>query len=264
MVVAAGGPIAIEVCKILESQDIHARIIEPDEQQCRLLAEYFPKMTILNQEPTDLNFLLAEKVHLSDAFVACTGSNEKNILAAALAKQAGCSEVIAQVADESYASVLRRLGIYFNVSEKIAIANRIHVILEEQSVISVASLYHHRAKILEVKVAADSQIVGIPITDLSKYLPEDFLIALIENRGRIMIAKGSNIFGPWRYSDCDLRSETHSRIKEVILMTFREISRFLGRYLIYFTLILCIPLAVAILYDFFLLSLKPPHGRGLQ
>ena len=35
-------------------------------------------------------------------------------------------------------------------------------------------------------------------------------------------------------------------------MAFREISRFLGRYLIYFTWILCIPFAVAVLYEFFL------------
>ncbi|HSW85867.1 MAG TPA: TrkH family potassium uptake protein [Rhabdochlamydiaceae bacterium] len=43
-------------------------------------------------------------------------------------------------------------------------------------------------------------------------------------------------------------------------MFFREISRILGRYLIYFTLILCIPLGVAIAYDFFLEphSLKVP------
>ena len=68
--------------------------------------------------------------------------------------------------------------------------------MQEESVISVASLYHNQAKIMEIKVSSDSEIVGIPIADLGKYLPEDFLIALIENRGRIMIAKGSNILAP--------------------------------------------------------------------
>jgi trk system potassium uptake protein len=33
-------------------------------------------------------------------------------------------------------------------------------------------------------------------------------------------------------------------------MLFREISRFLGRYLMYFTLILCVPLAIALFYEF--------------
>ncbi len=196
VVIVGGTPVACQVCHILDEEGIHARVIEQDEERCRFLAEHLPRATILNQDPTDLNFLLAEKVHLADAFVACTDSNEKNILAAALAKQSGCSEVIALVSDESYIPLLRRLGIFFTVSEKISVANRIHAILQEDSVISVASLYHNQTKIIEVKVSSDSEIVGIPIADLGKYLPVDFLIALIENRGRIMIAKGSNILAP--------------------------------------------------------------------
>jgi trk system potassium uptake protein TrkA len=196
VVIVGGSAVACQVCQILDEEGIHARVIEQDEEKCRYLAEHLPRATILNQDPTDLNFLLAEKVHLADAFVACTASNEKNILSAALAKQSGCSEVIALVSDESYVPLLRRLGIFFTVSEKISVANRIHAIIQEESVISVASLYHNQAKIIEVKVSSDSEIVGIPIADLGKYLPEDFLIALIENRGRIMIAKGSNILAP--------------------------------------------------------------------
>lgn len=196
VIIAGGSPIAMQVCHILEEEGIHVRLIEQDEGRCRFLAERLPHTTILNQDPTDLNFLSAEKVNLADAFVACTTSNEKNILAAALAKQSGCGEVIALVSDESYVPLLRRLGIFFTVSEKISVANRIQAIVQEESVISVASLYHNRAKIMEVKVSPDSEIVGIPIADLRQHLPEDFLIALIENRGRIMIAKGSNILAP--------------------------------------------------------------------
>ena len=196
VIVVGGTPVAMQVCHVLDEEGIHVRLIEPDEERCKFLAEHLPRTTILNQDPTDSSFLSAEKVHLADAFVACTSSNEKNILSAALAKQAGCSEVIAQVSDESYVPLLRRLGIFFTVSEKVSVANRIHAIMQEESVISVASLYHNQAKIMEIKVSSDSEIVGIPIADLGRYLPDDFLIALIENRGRIMIAKGSNILAP--------------------------------------------------------------------
>lgn len=196
VVIVGGTPVAMQLCHILDEEGIQVRLIEPDEGRCRFLAEHLPHTTILNQDPTDSSFLLAEKIHLADALVACTSSNEKNILAAALAKQAGCGEVIAQVSDESYVSLLRRLGIFFTVSEKVSIANQIYAIMQEESVISVASLYHNQAKIMEIKVSSDSEIVGIPLADLSQYLPEDFLIALIENRGRIMIAKGSNILAP--------------------------------------------------------------------
>lgn len=45
-------------------------------------------------------------------------------------------------------------------------------------------------------------------------------------------------------------------------MLFREISRFLGRYLIYFTLILCIPFAIAALYEFFLPAAFHPQPHS--
>lgn len=196
VMIAGGTPVAMQICHLLDEEGVQVRLIESDENHCRFLAEHLPHATILNQEPTDLRFLLEEKVHLVDVFVACTASNDKNILAAALAKQAGCGEVITQVSDESYVPLLRRLGIFFTVSEKISVANRIDAIIQEESIISVASLYHNQAKIMEIKVSSDSEIVGIPIADLSKYLPEDFIIAMIENRGRIMIAKGSNILAP--------------------------------------------------------------------
>lgn len=196
VVVAGGSPVSRQVCQILTEEGIQTRLIEPDPLRCRHLAEHLSRVTILNQEPTDYPFLVSEQVHLADAFVACTDSNEKNILAASLAKQAGCSEVIALVSDTSYAPLLRRMGIFYTISEKMSVANRILAVINEDSVISVASLYDNRAKIMEIKVSSDSEIVGIPISDLSSYLPSDFLIALIENRGRIMIAKGSNILAP--------------------------------------------------------------------
>lgn len=196
VILAGGSPIAMQVCHLLEEEGIHVRIIEQDEQRCHFLAEHLPNATILNQDPTDLNFLTIEKANLADAFVACSTSNEKNILSAALAKQLGCSEVISLVSDESYIPLLRRLGIFFTVSEKVSVANRIQAIIQEETVISITSLYHNQAKIMEVKVSPDSEIVGIPIADLRRHLPEDFLIALIENRGKIMIARGSNILAP--------------------------------------------------------------------
>lgn len=196
VVIAGGSPIAMQVCQLLDQEGIHVRLIEQDEDRCRFLAEHLPRTTILNQDPTDLNFLSTEQINLADAFIACSTSNEKNILAAALAKQSGCPEVISLISDESYIPLLRRLGVFYTVSEKISVANRIQAIIHEDSVISVASLYHNQAKIMEVKVSPDSEIVGMPIADLREHLPDDFLIALIENRGKITIARGSNILSP--------------------------------------------------------------------
>lgn len=196
VVLVGGSGVALHLTRLLEEQKIEVKIIEQDEQRCLRLAKLFPKTVILNHEGTDLDFLKEERVHLSDVFIACTQSHETNILAAALAKQAGCAEVVALVSDESYAPLLKKFDISYALSERASIARRIQLILHDDAVISVASLYDNQAKIMEVKISSDSHIVGSPISDISSSLPQNFLIAMIENRSGITIPKGSNVLAP--------------------------------------------------------------------
>jgi trk system potassium uptake protein TrkA len=140
--------------------------------------------------------LQEERVQNHDVFVACTQSHETNILAAALAKQAGCRDVIALVSDESFAPLMERLGISYPLSERASISRRVHAILHADAVISVSSLYNNQAKIMEVKISPQSEIVGAPISAVSASFPADFLIALVENRNGVTIPKGSNVLTP--------------------------------------------------------------------
>ena len=60
----------------------------------------FPQCNRHEPRWLDFAFLQEEGVESADLFVACTQSQETNILSAALAQQAGCKQVIALVSDE--------------------------------------------------------------------------------------------------------------------------------------------------------------------
>jgi len=60
-------------------------------------------------------------------------------------------------------------------------ANRILSIIQKQKILAVSSLYENKAKVLELKVSHTSSLAGIPIFELGTYLPNDFLIAAIQN-----------------------------------------------------------------------------------
>jgi len=60
----------------------------------------------------------------------------------------------------------------------------------------VVSFYENQAEAVEINVSMDSNLVGIPLSDLGPLLPKDFLIAMIQNRGRTMIARGDRIISP--------------------------------------------------------------------
>ncbi len=196
VMIIGSSTIALHTAKLLEEQGVAVKIIDNDEEQCRKIAEELPNATILCHEPTDINFLLAEKLDEVDGVICVTSPLETNVLIAALAKQIGCQKVVPLVSEESYLPFLRHLGINTTVSERTSISNRIRALTHSSPLFSISSLYQDRAKIMEVKISVDSQIVGIPIVDLRKQLPKDLLFALIENRGAVTIPKGNHILAP--------------------------------------------------------------------
>ncbi len=196
VVIVGGGGATLHLCKLLQEQQIHIKVIEQDEILCEKLAKLFPQATILNHDGCDLPFLQEEGVEKADFFIACTHSHERNILAAALAKEAGCKEVLALVSDESSLPFLEKLGIAYALSEKASLARQIHALIENDAIVSVANLYDNQAQIMEIKISSHSNFVGAPLSDLTASFPRDFLIAMIENRSGVTIPKGNTILTP--------------------------------------------------------------------
>jgi trk system potassium uptake protein len=196
VVIVGGSGIVVHLCHLLKEQKIDIKIIEHDEARCEKLSQLFPFITILNHDGTDFSFLQEEGIASADFFVACTQSQETNILVAALARQAGCEQVLAVVSEEGFAPLLQRLGIDHALSERGSIAKSIRAILQDAAFVSIASLYDDKAKIMEVKISSDSGIVGSPISDLTTTFPQDFLIAMIENRSGVIIPSGNSVLTP--------------------------------------------------------------------
>lgn len=196
VVIAGGSLTAINLAKLLKNYHIDVRIIEKDFNKCTLLADRLPYCTILNHDATDLAFLQAEKIELADVFVACTGNDEVNLMAAMLAKETGCKDVSVLLANQGYLPLLGRLGISYTVSPKVSASNHILSQILSGTVTSLVSLYENQAEIMEINVSPNSKMVGIPLSELGPLFPHDFLIAMIQNRGRIMIANGNRIISP--------------------------------------------------------------------
>lgn len=196
IVIIGGSNVTLHLSRVLEKQNIAVRIIEKNDKRCERLADLLPQSTIINNDGRNLSFLISEKVKDADYFITCTTNDETNLLTAALGKQAGCDKVIALISDDGLGPVLRQLNITSSVSERVNIANRILSIVHEETIISIGSLCDNRARVLEIKVSPDSELVGIPISDLSVHLPKDLIIAVIESKGKVMIGKGNRILSP--------------------------------------------------------------------
>jgi trk system potassium uptake protein TrkA len=194
--IVGGSLTGVNLAQLLGHYDIDVRLIEKDYNTCCVLADQLPKAHIMNHDATDYEFLLSEKIGASDVFVACTSSDETNLLAGLLGKQAGCQDVVVLLSNTSYAPFISQLGLNHAVSPRISTANHILSQVLSGKVSTLVSLYENQAEILEVNVSMNSKLVGIPLSELGPLLPKDFLICMIQNRGRTMIAHGSRIISP--------------------------------------------------------------------
>lgn len=196
VVIVGGSLTGSNLARLLNENDISVRLIEKSYERCCLLSDQLPHITIVNHDGTDLEFLIGEKVDQADMFVACTLHDEVNILAAMLAKEAGCKHALVVLNNNSYAPLVARLGINHVVSPRVVTANHILSQLFSGTVTSLISLYDNRAEVMEINVSLDSTVAGIPLSELGPLLPVDFLIAMIQNRGRIMVAHGNRVISP--------------------------------------------------------------------
>lgn len=196
LTIAGGTQTAEHLIHLLSKIGVHVKIIEKDENRCEKLAGLFPSAIVINHDSTDLSFLMSEKVQDAEAFIACLHHDDENLLISSLAKEIGCEKVIALISDMDLSSILGKLDIAFAVSEKVNITNRLISIIHAQNIVSITSIANDHAKVVEIKVSPDSQLIGIPLADLSSYLPKDLLIAVIENKGRVMVGKGNRILSP--------------------------------------------------------------------
>lgn len=196
VVIVGGSLTGLNLAQILSQQQIDVRIIEKSKDKCEKLAERLPLCTVINHDGTDIDFLKSEKIQYADALIACTKYDEINFLVALLAKKLGCHEIILHLSNASYNPLGEQIGISLSVSPRILAGNKILSMVHSGKISSIISLYDGEAEVMEVNVSTSAKVAGVPLSELGGLLPKDFLIATIQNRGRVYIANGGRIISP--------------------------------------------------------------------
>ena len=196
IVLAGGSSTAFHLAKQLEQGNYKVRILEENYERALYLAEHLPKTTIINHNALEIGFLRSEKVDQADMLISCTKQDETNLLAALLGREAGCPDVLMLLSNQTNLPLLNKLGIGHAVSPTIAASNRILSRVFTGSVNTLVSLYDNQAEVIEMTISMNSKVVGIPLSDLGPLMPKNFLIATIQNRGRIFVANGQRILSP--------------------------------------------------------------------
>lgn len=166
VMIAGGGETGYHLAESLSRRDYRIVLLERDADQCEHLAKLLPDITVIHANANRRVVLEDEGAGNVDYFVACTGSDESNIMAGVEARELGSARVMCVVGRPDYANVVAKLGIDLAVSERDVAARQILGYLNEGAIISKSQLPNGSIGVYELEIVKDSPITKGSLAEL--------------------------------------------------------------------------------------------------
>lgn len=195
VVIAGGGETGYHLASILEGKRFQVVLMDKDLERCEFLASHLSETVVVHREATRRANLEEERVGSADVFVACTGEDENNIMAAVEARDIGAERIMALVSRPDYAHVVGKLGIDLAVSPREVIAKQVLGFLSSGPIVSKTPLSEGSGlSVVEVDVMPDSVATEHVLANLG--LPTQSLIAGVVREGYASVPGGDYQFEP--------------------------------------------------------------------
>ena len=201
VIIAGGGRITYYLAGMLHKAGMGVKIIERDAARAQELSTLLPRCTVLHGSVADHELLLEEGLAGSDAFVALTGLDEGNILAAMYASSSGVRKVIAKVNNANLVQLVRDGRLESVVSPRDITANRIVAYVravnasrDSGNVESLFQIVGGKVEVLEFHAGDEGAFLNVPLKDLRT--KPGILIACLVRGGRAIIPGGMDSIHP--------------------------------------------------------------------
>ena len=184
VVIMGGGEMGVSLVRLLSNRRFRIRVIDKDARRCRILADRFPHITVINGEATSLRLLESEQIGGADFFVACTRDDEDNVMTCLQARKLGVKRVFLAINRADYNEIVQTsketLGVDMAVSPRIATAQEVLRYLSTEKYTELARLPGSVGQLIEVKVAKGSECDGRMLRDVK--WPTGSVVLVLQHR----------------------------------------------------------------------------------
>lgn len=192
--IVGGGRLGSLIAEKLLEQNKRITIIEKNYLICKELADRFPKALVLNEDISDENFIVEERIGDFDLIITATDSQELNIVTAVYLKSKGVRRTIALVFGPGYKTIALQLGVDVAIPIKTVVVDAILSHITGGGLRDIHSPGDGSIGIIEAEIKKDSPAVEKSITEFK--LSEGGLIMLANRGENTFIPKGDYIFKP--------------------------------------------------------------------
>lgn len=191
MVVMGGGKTGRNLARSLLDEKYEVSVIEKDRERCKALADDLDA-AIFRGDGTDLSVLEAAGTRNAGCFMALTGVDQDNLVAAQLAReQFRAEKVIARVNDPRNVETFRLLGVENIVCSAEILTNMIEQEADRARMHLIATLNRGEAGICSITLPAGSALDGKTLREVR--CPEGALVISVIRDGVFTIPNGSTV-----------------------------------------------------------------------
>lgn len=168
VVIFGGGEYGFTLAQMLESWNFRVRIFEKDPERARELTDKLANTTVINVDGTVLAELEEEQVGEADFFVACSGSDEDNVMTCLQANTLGAGNCLTLIHRADYADAISGSGKHFGmlaaVSPRDATAREINRFITSERFHVIKEL--DAGDVVETVIGKGSSVAGQAIEDV--------------------------------------------------------------------------------------------------
>ena len=189
--IIGGSSIGYYLARALEPLAAHGvqlKMFEKNAERCRALAEAFPRLTVIQGDPSSLEVLQDENAEGSDASAVVGDSDQSNLLTGYLLKRMGVPRVVVALKRTEYLPFTGPMELDATVVPRVSAAAAILKIIRGDHVLSLALLKETQAEVLEVLVSEDCPACRIPLRDLG--VPAGAVIGVLVRGGQVIVPRG--------------------------------------------------------------------------
>ena len=140
--------------------------------------------------------LVDANIENADILIACTASDEINMLTCLLANKFKKLKTIARIRDPEYTTEINylkeQLKLSYTINPELAASNEINRVMRYSSAISSESFIRNKVNLLKVQVEEGSPLCGIKLYDIQYKFDCKLVLCIIERNDDIIIPSGND------------------------------------------------------------------------
>lgn len=190
--IVGAGKLGFKLAEALLGGDHAVTVIDTNDNSLNKIISQMDVMTV-NADGRETRVLESIGISGYDFLIACTNSDEKNIIIAAFAKKLGCHNVVARVREPEHMNQLDFIkdaaNIDYIVNPDLSITAEIYKYLVEKYTLSNGIFTSGGASLIEFAAWKIPALIDLPVTQFKNVLPGMLVVALSRN-GKVIVPHG--------------------------------------------------------------------------